>query len=244
MSQVDEILPPAMARKNSSDDLDVSEPSAMVSIRSAVLLGICVQNAGQALLMRYSRGVLRETYSSAEVVMASEVIKLVFSGWLCLRDDSPSVGGSGAEKLYWLVVRSQSMIALVLLFGVNNLAGFYALSKIDAGLFSVLTQLKVRAYAPWLARCAHADRQTLTTASFSVLILQLHVSSTRCAHTAPPPLSHACIRWRALVILVTGCILVASPAFNKPADCSASSATAENNVRAHKIRTLRRLDSA
>ena len=38
------------------------------------------------LLRRYSQGVLKETVSSAEVLMVSEIIKLVFSGYATIVD--------------------------------------------------------------------------------------------------------------------------------------------------------------
>ena len=44
----------------------------------------------------------------------------------------------------------------------------------------------------------------LTTASFSVMILGRNVSMAK---------------WRALILLVIGCILVASPTYNRPIDC-------------------------
>jgi UDP-galactose transporter len=46
----------------------------------------------------------------------------------------------------------------------------------------------------------------LTTAGFAVLILDKHISTAK---------------WRALLLLVLGCVLVASPAYNQPAECIA-----------------------
>jgi UDP-galactose transporter len=46
----------------------------------------------------------------------------------------------------------------------------------------------------------------LTTAGFSVIILDKHISAAK---------------WRALFLLVLGCVLVASPAYNQPAECIA-----------------------
>jgi UDP-sugar transporter A1/2/3 len=58
---------------------------------------------------------------------------------------------------------------------------FVALNYIGAGEFSIVAQLKI-----------------LSTASFSVLILNTSLSWTK---------------WRALILLVLGCVLVASPNF-------------------------------
>lgn len=135
---------PREKRKELSLDDDLT-PSTLRTIKLAVLLGVCVQNAGQALMTRYSRGVLNETYSSTEVVMVSETIKMLVSAYLCLvtKDDVSSIIGTGMSKLVWLAVNSKSMILLVVLYSVANLLQFYALGKIEASLFSVLTQLKV-----------------------------------------------------------------------------------------------------
>ena len=94
--------------------LDV-EPKINFGIRTAVLVLLCCQNAGHALLTRYSQGhlihacfvplislpslmncptlyltagVLKETYSSTEVVLVGEIIKLTFSGYLAVVDRS------------------------------------------------------------------------------------------------------------------------------------------------------------
>jgi hypothetical protein len=62
----------------------------MACIKMTVLVLLCCQNAGHALMTRYSQGILRETYSSAEVVLTSEFIKLVVSGYLMMSDQSES----------------------------------------------------------------------------------------------------------------------------------------------------------
>eukprot|EP01034_Spumella_vulgaris_P031004 gene31004-38316_t len=49
--------------------------------------------------------------------------------------------------------------------------------------------------------------KTLTTAAFSVLFLSKNISSAK---------------WRSLVLLVLGCVLVASPTFNKPIECAST----------------------
>jgi hypothetical protein len=62
----------------------------LFGIRTFVLVTLCAQNAGHALLARYSQGVLRESYSSTEVVLVAEMIKLAFSAYFTLIDRSES----------------------------------------------------------------------------------------------------------------------------------------------------------
>lgn len=158
-------------------------------IRTAVLVLLCCQNAGHALLARYSQGILKESYSSTEVVLAGEVIKLIFSGYLAVVDRSETdAAGSGLSKLLWLALHSKQIIVLVILYSIANIMSYYALARVDASVYTVLLQLKI-----------------FSTAAFAVVLLGRNISSTK---------------WRALMLLVMGCILVASPTFNKAIDCT------------------------
>ena len=157
-------------------------------IRTAVLVLLCCQNAGHALLARYSQGILKESYSSTEVVLVGEVIKLVASGYLAVVDRSETdAAGSGLSKLLWLAMHSKQIIVLVILYSIANIMSYYALARVDASVYTVLLQLKI-----------------FTTAAFAVLMLGRNISFTK---------------WRALLLLVFGCILVASPSLNPLADC-------------------------
>ena len=54
----------------------------------------------------------------------------------------------------------------------------------------------------------------MTTAAFAVIALGRNISSNK---------------WRALLLLVIGCILVASPAFNRPVVCENNANNTNNN---------------
>jgi UDP-sugar transporter A1/2/3 len=174
----------------------VEETTGMGGIKLAVLLALTIQNAGHALLSRYSQGILKEKYSSTEVVMMGELMKMIISGYLTLVDTSETDSqGQGLAKLIWLTRHGKKMVILVILYSFANVMAYYALARVEASVYSVLLQLKI-----------------VTTAAFAVLILGRNISMTK---------------WRALILLVMGCILVASPAFNKPIDCSAEEMTEE-----------------
>ena len=152
-------------------------------VRPTVLILLCFQNAGHALLARYSQGILKESYSSTEVVLVGEFMKLVFSAYVAMTDRSDTEAiGSGLFKLIWLIRHSRKIIVLVIIYSIANILSYYALARVDASVYTVLLQLKI-----------------FTTAAFAVLLLGRNISSTK---------------WRALLLLVLGCILVASPAFN------------------------------
>lgn len=52
-----------------------------------------------ALLTRYSQGVLKESYSSSEVVLVGEMMKLVVSAYLTL-NDTAQTGRFGCIVIY------------------------------------------------------------------------------------------------------------------------------------------------
>ncbi len=157
-------------------------------IKFSVLLLLMVQNASHALLARYSQGILKEKYSSTEVVLVGEFLKMVVSGYLTVVDTNESdAQGQGFGKLMWLMVHGKKVILLVVLYSIANVMSYYALARVDASVYSVMLQLKI-----------------VTTAGFAVAILGRNISMTK---------------WRALLLLVAGCVLVASPAFNRAPTC-------------------------
>lgn len=159
------------------------------TIRTSVLVLLCCQNAGHALLARYSQGVLKERYSSTEVVLVGEVLKFFISGYLALKDPTESDSqGQGLGKLVWCIANASKIIVLVILYSMSNILSYYALARVEAAAYTVMLQLKI-----------------FSTAAFAVVLLNRNISSTK---------------WRALILLVIGCVLVASPTFNRPIDCS------------------------
>ena len=152
-----------------------------------ILLVLCIQNAGHALMTRYSRGILKESYDSTEVVICSEITKLIVSTILYLNEPgdkdnlTTTQNKSCLKKLTSLLFSSINILVLVVIYAINNLLIYFALGRIDTATFTVIAQLKI-----------------LTTAIFSVIILGKTINSTR---------------WRALILLVVACILVASPRY-------------------------------
>ena len=177
-----------MTAKESQHNQLAPEPPGNRRIKFTVLVLLCCQNSSHALLARYSQGILKEQYSSTEVVLVGEIIKLVASGYFAITDRSETDAvGSGASKLVWLLVNAQKIIVLVILYSVANITSYYALARVDASVYTVLLQLKI-----------------FSTAAFGVILLGRKYSWTK---------------WRALLLLVIGCILVASPTYNRPVDC-------------------------
>ena len=168
-----------------------------LSLRSMILIGVCLQNAGYTLIRKYST--MTEDVSSKEILFMGEAIKMVVSGYLLLDNaetqvEVSSAQGRGTKRLRWLVEHSGKMFVLAMIYAAMNILSFVALQYIGAGEFTICAQLKI-----------------LTTAGFSVIVLRTSLSWTK---------------WRALVQLVLGCILVASPNF--VSEAAASGVTGES----------------
>jgi multidrug transporter EmrE-like cation transporter len=193
-------LPPTNSN-SVSPKVDIASASIYTGIfKMSVLVMLCMQNSGHALLTRYSQGLLKEQYSASEVVFVGEILKLIFSAYFVYRaDDSDLNIGSGLRKLWWLLTHAQSIIILVVLYSIGNVMSYYALGKVEASVYTVLSQLKI-----------------LSTAAFSIFLLNRQLNSTK---------------WRALFLLIIGCILVASPTFNKAVDCSLEPSKADSLAR-------------
>ena len=158
-----------------------SQPKARPRmLQLGILLAVMLQNSSYALLRAYSRGTLKETYSSSSVLLAMEVTKLVVSAYMVVTSSEPSdvPSGSPLSKYAHLLRRSLKMAVPAIIYLAMNLLSFVALARIDAATFSIAAQLKV-----------------LTTAAFSVALLgrSLHVR-----------------KWRALLTLTLGVVLISA----------------------------------
>jgi solute carrier family 35 (UDP-sugar transporter), member A1/2/3 len=161
----------------------------LLSIRTVILVALCLQNACYTLIRKYSTKY--EDVSSKEILIVSELIKIVFSVYMIMNESDSTKSdsqGEGVNKLVWLLQHSGKMFILALIYGAMNILSFVALQYIGAGEFTICAQLKI-----------------LTTAGFSVIVLKNSLSATK---------------WRALALLVLGCILVASPSFKNSGSSS------------------------
>lgn len=123
------------------------------SIKSIILISLCLQNAGYALIRKYSTQT--EKVSSKEILLVAELLKIILAIRFILTDkDKTDSQGSGLEKLIWLTMNSTKMFVLAAIYGAMNILSFVALNYIGAGEFTICAQLKI-----------------LTTAGFSVLVL-------------------------------------------------------------------------
>lgn len=186
-----------MSIKENQSKMSWNLSASMFSLKSIILISLCLQNAGYTLLRKYTTQY--EKTSSKEILLVSELIKLGFSIFMVYQDHkilpskslndlengqlvNQNASQDTASRLIWLIQNSYKMFVLAMIYAAMNILSFVALQYIGAGEFTICAQLKI-----------------LTTAVFSVIILHTSLTYTK---------------WRALGLLVLGCILVASPSFN------------------------------
>lgn len=129
-------------------------------MKLVVLVILCLQNSIFTVLRRYSQGVLRETYSKHEVLLFGEVVKIVFSGFIILRQQQSS--SNLANHMCFLLRSSGKMFILSLIYGLMNILSYIALRNVSAGIFTICAQLKI-----------------FTTATFSTMMLEKNYSSVK-----------------------------------------------------------------
>lgn len=111
-----------------------------MSLRTVILVSICLQNAGYTLLRKYSTS--HENVSSKEILFVGEVIKVLVAIWFTLSDTEKSdAQGVGLQKLVWLVTHSWKMLFLAGIYAAMNILSFVALQYIGAGEFTICAQV-------------------------------------------------------------------------------------------------------
>ena len=159
--------------------------SSGMFLRLTILVAVTLQNTSYALVRRYSRGHLKERYSTSSALLVMEVAKLLLSMQqvACGGHESDVPDGSAMSKYVYLIGHSWKMMVPAVIYLVMNTLGFVALGHLDASTFSIVAQMKV-----------------FTTAIFSVLILQKHLPMRK---------------WRALTTLTLGVVLISNEAMPK-----------------------------
>jgi len=176
-------------------------------LKLQILATLCFLTAGTSLLVQYSRSVLHESYSTVEVILMAEVFKVLVSGYLSVHshssDNLPSAIPSVTSSAYkWY----------------NHLWGLFKSGKEMLVLVILYTISNISGFnacaligAAW--HSVLVQLKILTTALFAVCFLQRKYSSTK---------------WRALVLLLMGAILVTSPVMSKdPATKDSKEGTGE-----------------
>ena len=119
---------------------------------AGVLLLLTLLSTGATLLLRFSRGVRHETYSACVAVLAIELIKGAVSAVMVVR--TRRTGETAGDALRGVLRGSLPSALPALLYCVQNALAHVALRCLDAGVYSVLVQVRL-----------------LTTGLFSVLFL-------------------------------------------------------------------------
>jgi len=148
------------------------------SFKILVLTMVVFQNTAYALARRYSRGTLKDNYSTSSVLLVMEIAKLLLSAVQVVFSEEPSdvPSGSPLSKYCFLLRHGTTMMVPAAIYLIMNILGFLALTHIDAATFSIIAQMKV-----------------FTTAVFSVIVLGRSLAPRK---------------WRALLTLTLGVVLI------------------------------------
>ena len=121
---------------------------------------LTLQNSSQELLSRYSRGILKESYSPGLVVFLSEITKCVISiiGTYVTRHKETNI----VQHIKTLIKTSLVSSVPALIYFFQNLLHLISYENIPAELHAVLSQLKI-----------------LTSAILSVMIIKKKLTSTQ-----------------------------------------------------------------
>ncbi|ACO61146.1 Drug/Metabolite transporter superfamily [Micromonas commoda] len=139
---------------------------------AALFLGIlAVENTASMLARRYAVGVIRLKFSKNAVLAVNELMKLAFCLFMATRDPQKHGGGGinattrrrrRRAHLRAVVAGSRPMAVPAVVYLVVNLISYPALERINASVFTAISQLKV-----------------LATAFFAVLMLGTPISGRK-----------------------------------------------------------------
>ncbi|EDR26118.1 UDP-N-acetylglucosamine transporter, putative [Entamoeba dispar SAW760] len=123
------------------------------------LAALTIQNTSLSLITRYSKGILKEQYSTSASILLSEITKCVISiiGIMLTRKDVTIF-----SHLKYLIMTSLISSIPALIYFFQNILCQLSLANIQPGLYSVLTQVKI-----------------LSAAILSVLILGKKLTATQ-----------------------------------------------------------------
>lgn len=141
-----------------------------------ILSSLALVDCAITIARRLAVGILRVTFHKSAVLLANELIKLVFCCLQVLRYKSKT------ERLpqYFsrVVYSSVEIVPVCVLYLVANLVSYPALSRIPASVFACISQLKI-----------------LTTAVFSVFVLGTKISVRRWRSLLLLVLSVSTVTW-------------------------------------------------
>ena len=168
----------------------IEEPKTRLGVKLAILCSVTLQNTSYALVRRYSRGFLQEKYSTSSALLMMELTKLLFSAVMLLRSGDPSDVPAGSAVSKWCFLLRHSAKMTVP-------AVIYLVMNILG--FMALQHLDASTFS------IIAQMKVFTTATFSVLMLNRQLAYRK---------------WRALLTLTLGVILISHEALPKEQDAA------------------------
>lgn len=101
---------------------------------------LCIENCASMLVRRYVVGIQQVQFSKNSVLCMNELLKLMF----CLAVVASTKGTGTVSHLSLVVKRSGLMVIPAVVYLVVNLISYPSLERINASVFTAISQLKVR----------------------------------------------------------------------------------------------------
>ena len=139
-----------------------------ISGSTALLLVVLMcENCASMLARRYAVGVLRLNFNKSSVLLVNETMKLFVSVVATIyfppaQPHPPAEASHGVKKIKLVLQHSFKMAVPAAVYLIVNLISYPALERIDASVFTAISQLKV-----------------LATAICAVLMLSSHISARK-----------------------------------------------------------------
>lgn len=153
-------------------------------------LGLLIfMNTAQVIFMRYARTCSTEKYESTTAVVLGEIMKIVMSFFLMVFENGSL---SKANKMITTQAKENRREVLLqavpaLLYTVQNVAMYVAISNLDAGLFQICTRMKILITALLSVLFLGKQLRALQWISLFILVLGVViVKGTKSSALRPP----------------------------------------------------------
>jgi UDP-sugar transporter A1/2/3 len=116
------------------------------ALAAVFLVVLALENSMSMLARRYATGVLKLQFNKNSVLMMNELIKMLFSVVMTLTIFNDG-RRHGLTKIVFILRKSLKMAVPAVIYLIVNLISYPALERIDASVFTAVSQLKVLATA-------------------------------------------------------------------------------------------------
>ena len=132
---------------NNDDDANTNTKKKRKQLAAFFLVALTLENTGSMLARRYAVGVLQLDFSKNVVLCANEFMKLAFSIFMKYRKMDVKIFAILKKHVEMVVKTATPMLMPAFVYLVVNLISYPSLQRVDASVFTAISNLKVLATA-------------------------------------------------------------------------------------------------